>query len=100
MYSSSVRVQSPMFAFPPLSPERAAAISPSGSRRVGPGTGAGTTGSAGAGIPAVTGLCGIGVVVPSGSVTRCSTSEAGTRVGQYTPKALSAEGGVVVWKPG
>jgi hypothetical protein len=44
-------------------------------------------------------VAGMATRVPSGSTAVCSTSAAGTSAGQYTPYALSADGGVVVWNP-
>ena len=44
--ASSVRAHTPTLALPPLSPERAPATVPSGTRRVGPASGSGSGGSA------------------------------------------------------
>src|ERR1700744_6257289 len=94
------RVHTPTLALPPLSPDRAAAIRPSGARTAGP---SGTAYSTYVGSkPTYVELVSMGGMtwrVPSGSTTVCSTSVAGISAGQYTPYALSGVGGVVVWNP-
>src|SRR3954447_3487828 len=81
-YAASSRTQNPTLALPPLSPDRAPAMVPNGTRTVAPpglaaGGAAGRTGGTGA-----HGGCGTVVVVPSERWTTCSTSSAGTSAGQ------------------
>src|SRR5215467_7570192 len=96
-YADGSRAQNPTLALPPLSPERAPAIVPSGARRVGPEMSAAPAGlSAGSmtrGGP--DGVGGIATIDPSAITTAWFTTFVATTVGQYTPYAVSAVGGVV-----
>src|SRR5208282_2503899 len=94
----------PTLALPPLSPERAPHSLPRGTSTDGPARDA-PAGVAGfwrrLGLPeaATAHVCGMSRHVPSGRWTCWVTTSAGTRAGQYRPKALAGVGGVVVWNP-
>src|SRR5262249_19116807 len=95
-YASGVRAQTPTLALPPLSPERAPMIRPSGARRVGPpGAGGSVLGATLSGETAldrggnVTG--GTAYSAPS-RCTVCVISDAGATVGQESPYAPSSRG--------
>ena len=85
-HCGSVRTQTPMLAPPPLSPLRAPAMVPSGSRRVGPmGSGSGSAGESASASGRVAVAGGIGTRVPSACTATCSTSAAGTYPGVNRP---------------
>src|SRR5215813_4527498 len=90
-YAAGSRAQKPTLALPPLSPERAPATVPSGTRRVAPPAAIADlptveATSELAGVLAIRGgpggVGGIATVDPSGSTTAWSTASAGTTAGQ------------------
>ena len=89
-----------MLARPPLSPERAPAIVPSGTRRVGPGRPARRLPEPPSGTSGRVGGAGTGTRLPSGSTATWSTSDCGTVEAVNTPYGLASAGGAVTWKPG
>ena len=89
-------------ALPPLSPLRAPATVPSGTRRVGPscsadGVSTGSSGCCGSGGPSADGTTSTS---PPGRTTVCGTSRPATHAGAYTPYGTAAGGALVVEKPG
>src|SRR5262249_23066456 len=103
--SAAVRTQTPTLALPPLSPDRAPAMTPSGIRLVSVASaraglsGAGSRGRTSSAAEAAFGADGriraSPVQTGSPSIrTRVLTSSAGTAVGQYTPYIDASPGGV------
>ncbi|COX94448.1 Uncharacterised protein [Mycobacterium tuberculosis] len=74
-----MRTHTPTLADPPLSPLRAPAIRPSGTRRVGPaGSGSGSAGGCAGASSNVSVAQGISVRVPSACTAMCATLPAST----------------------
>src|SRR5207247_1738162 len=97
----SPRAQTPTFASPPLSPERAPTTVPSGTRKVVPdGAATGRAGRGGSGGSAV--RCGAGIATrsPDGSTATCATSPCRTDPAVKTPNGAASPGSVVSVQPG
>lgn len=90
-----------MLALPPLSPLRAPATVPSGSRRVGPGgSGSGSSGSPAGARTRVRSGSGTVTCSPPGSTAVCVTWSRSTTTASKTPYGEPLPGGAVRWKPG
>ena len=92
-HCSSVRTHTPTLADPPLSPLRAAAIRPSGTRRVGPaGNGSGSGGGSAGASSRVSVAQGMSTRVPSACTAMCGTLVAVDIAGGEHPVHLTVAG--------